>query len=122
MNDLLKVGIVLLLFVLSMYLSHILVSVLSPFLIFVAGVMITLFILRALFTSRFAIIARHPYFPIGVLILFLGSLAVAYLIRDFVKVIAWFLIGWYLFRVLMYLIVEDMYKDLNEFLDRLGGD
>lgn len=122
MKDLLKIGIVVLLFVLSMYLSHLLISVLSPALIFVSGVLITLFVLRTIFTSRFAIIARHPYFPVGVLLLFLGSLVVSYLIRDFVKVIAWFLLGWYLFRVLLYLVAEDMYKDISEFLDRVGGE
>jgi len=121
MKDLLKIGIVLLLFVVSMYASYLLVTTLAPVLILVTGLLITIAILRVIFSSKLAIIARHPYFPVGVLLLFLGSLIIAYILRDFVKVIAWFLLGWYLFRVLLYVVAEDMYKDLSEFLERIGG-
>lgn len=119
MSDLLKIGIVVLLFTLSMYLSHILVSILMPVLLFIAAIMLTLWISRMIITPG---IAFRAHLALIILAVFIFSLIIAVILRDLVKVIAWFLIGWYIFRVLLYLLAEDMYKDLSELLDRIGGE
>ena len=116
MSDWLKIGIMCILFVASMYAAHILVNLIAPVLVIATAVLVTVMILRLIILSKYAVVIRHPYFIAGVIALFIGSLLLSYMATDFIKLVAWFLIGWYLFRVLLYLIAEDIYHDINEFI------
>lgn len=120
MSDLLKMGVMVLLFTISMYISHILASVLAPVLILVAAAMLTVLVMRVFLSSSIATEAR--YLGLIVVGVFVVSIIIAVLLVDLIKVIAWFLIGWYIFRVLLYLVAEDVYKDLDEFLNKVGGE
>ena len=116
MNDWLKIGIMAILFVGAMYASHILVNLISPLLIVVAAVLMTFAILRLVVMIEGITRLGSTYFVAGMVLVFAASLIVAWILTDFIKIIAWFLIGWYIFRVLLYLIAEDIYRDIDIFI------
>lgn len=116
MNDWLKIGIMAVLFVGSMYASHILVNIISPFLILVAAVLMTFAIIRLVMKLEGISYLGGTYFVVGIVLVFAASLIIAWILTDFIKIIAWFLIGWYIFRVLLYLIAEDIYRDIDKFI------
>ena len=116
MSDWLKIGIVVILFVASMYASNILVNIISPLLIVVAAGLMTFAIIRIAMLSGALLYLRSGYVILGVILLFIACIVVAWLLIDFIKVIAWFLIGWYIFRVMLYLVAEDVYRDIDNFI------
>ena len=115
MKDLLKVGLAVFIFAVSLYLSHLLITVLMPLILIITTLLLTIAITRIV-VLRHPLILESPYLPLVVLGILIFSAAAVIALGDFIKVLSWFLAGWYIFRVLLYIVAEDMYRDLEELL------
>lgn len=115
MKDLFRIGVALFIFAVSMYLSHLLIAVLAPLILIIATLLLTVAITRVM-VLRYPLILESPYLPLVVLGILIFSAAAVIILGDFIKVLSWLIAGWYIFKVLLYLLAEDVYRDVEELL------
>lgn len=123
MSDWVKVVIIVAFLIFSALASYVLVSMLSPILPIIVGLLIIYGMLRvAAYTVRkhpevAALFAARPIVAVAVIVFgIVLSFVIAYMLSDFIKVIAWIISTWFLFKFLLYVFAENLYREVDEAL------
>ena len=95
----------------SLLIAYVTVRILEPFLPITAFLILIYFIFTKF--NLIAVIREPRALLIAGLLSVIVSLIVVYIFRDLIKVIAFLLIGWYTFKILVRYYAKDVEEDLR---------